>query len=100
CGLGARMSAYLTSAAATAGNSDHNNAMAPVTNAAAMLVPSEVIGPPAGARLVILTPGALNPRVPIAFPRFDAPTGRPWRSQATTEMTQGWRVIAVLPMAA
>src|SRR5947207_5497545 len=94
----ARVTAIFTLAAAAAGYSDHSRAMAPATNGAATLVPPVVSGPPAAARPVIFVPGALRPRLPIALPRFEPPAGRPWRSQATTGMTQGCRVIAEPPM--
>ncbi len=48
-------------AAAVAGNSDHSSAMAPVTKGTATLVPPSVIAWPCEPRLVMLSPGALNP---------------------------------------
>lgn len=45
----------------------------------------------------MFSPGALNPRLPIELPRFDALSGLPWASQAATGITHGWRVMAELP---
>src|SRR5438874_521513 len=80
------------------GNSDHKRAMVPVTNGAATLVPPEVTGLPLAARLVMFSPGARSPCLPIEFPKFDWCSGLPPRSQATTGMTHGWRVIEELPI--
>lgn len=71
--------------------------MAPVTNGVATLVPPNVRGWPAVPRLVMFVPGAENPRRPMELPKFDSLMGLLIRSQATTGMTQGWRVIAELP---
>jgi hypothetical protein len=81
--------AHLIWAADADGNSDHSNAMAPVTNGTATLVPERLTVPPSTARLVIRSPGALKPRAPIELPRFDSCIGRLRRSHATTGMTHG-----------
>ena len=94
-----RVTADLTLVACAAGYTDHKSAMVPATKGAATLVPPEMSDPPTAPRPVILSPGARRPRLPMVLPRFDRPTGRPWRSQAATGMTQGWRVIAELPIA-
>ncbi len=73
--------------------------MAPVTNGAAKLVPPRLVAEPRAARLSIGSPGPPSPRLPMELLRFDSLSGRPRRSQATTGMTQGWRVIAELPTA-
>src|SRR2546429_7508853 len=91
--------ANFTSVAVAVGNCDHKSAMAPVTKGTATLVPPNVMRPPSAPRLVTSSPGAPSPRLPIEPPRFDCWIGRPRRSYATTGMTQGWRVIAELPMA-
>src|SRR5262245_65985094 len=92
-GRSAPTTAARISAADAPGNSDHNSAMAPVTNGAATLVPPRVSGGPCAPRLVIATPGALRPRWPIDRPRFEEPTGRASTPQAATGITQGIRVI-------
>ena len=84
-------------AALAAGNSEHNSAIAPVTKGTATLVPLRVSEWPSVLRLVILSPGALKPRLPIELPRFDSFIGLPARLQATTGITHGWRVMAELP---
>lgn len=76
--------------------------MAPVTNGVATLVLPNVRGWPAVPRLVMFVPGAKNPRRPmelpkLELPKFDSLMGLLIRSQTTTAMTQGWRVIAELP---
>ena len=76
------------------GNCDHSRAIAPVTNAAAALVPPDRAGLPFGPRLVTAAPGALTPCLPIELPRFEDPNGRPSWSHAATGTTQGSRVIA------
>lgn len=65
------MSASFTEAAVAFGNIDSNNAIVPVTNGAAALVPPKVGGWPLIATLVMPSPGALSPRRPIEFPRFE-----------------------------
>jgi hypothetical protein len=65
------VTANLTSAAVAVGNSDHNSAIAPVTNGVAALVPPKVSGLPSAPRLVMASPGALRPRLPIELPKFD-----------------------------
>ena len=62
--------ASLTSAAVAAGDSDHNNPTAPVTKGAATLVPPSATGWPSEPRLMIPSPGARKPRLPIELPRF------------------------------
>ena len=84
-----RVTASLISMAVAAGNSDHKSAIVPVTKGTATLVPLSVTRWPSAARLVMLSPGALKPRLPIELPRFDSFIGRPRRSQATTGMTHG-----------
>ncbi len=81
--------ATLTLVEEAAGNSDHNSAIAPVTNGAAALVPPNFPDPPPGPRLAMFSPGALKPCLPIEEPRLDAAITRPLESQATTGMTQG-----------
>jgi hypothetical protein len=63
--------------ALAAGNCDHNRAIAPVTKGAAALVPENVCGLPFVPRLVMSMPGAIRPRPPIDFPKFDALRGEP-----------------------
>ena len=92
-----RIRASLIWAALMEGNSDHKSAIAPVTNGTATLVPPSVRGSPLVPRLVMPAPGAKSPRLPIELLKFDSFSGLPWRSHATTGMTQGWRVIAELP---
>jgi hypothetical protein len=91
------VTADFTSAVLASGNIDQSNAMTPVTNGAAALVPLEMIGCPLAPRLVMPSPGAMSPRRAIELPTFDAAIGRPLPSQATTGITPGWRVIAELP---
>ena len=59
------------------GNSDHNSAVAPVTKGTATLVPPRVSEGPSAPRLMMRSPGALKPRLPIEPPRFDWLIGRP-----------------------
>jgi hypothetical protein len=73
--------ANFTPAAPAAGNSDQSNAVVPVTNGAAALVPLKVRGFPLVPRLVIFCPGALSPLLPIESPRFDSLAGRPLTSR-------------------
>ena len=63
--------ALFTEAAVAFWKSDSNNAMAPVTNGAAALVPPNVGRLPLTLKLVIPCPGALSPRRPIELPRFE-----------------------------
>lgn len=63
--------ASLTAAAVAFGNTDSNNAMAPVTKGAATLVPLTDGGWPLPAKLVIPSPGALSPRRPMELPKFE-----------------------------
>ena len=95
--MAARVTASLICAALAAGNSDHNSAIAPVTNGTATLVPPSVSGCPSAPKLVTPSPGALKPRLPIELPKFDASVGLPRGSQAPAGMTQGCRVMAELP---
>ena len=81
--------ASLICAAVAAGNSDHNSAIVPVTNGTATLVPPSVSDCPSAPRLVMPSPGARKPRLPMELPRFDSFVGLPVRSQATTGRTQG-----------
>src|SRR5262249_1613719 len=92
-----RVSASLIAAALAFGNSDHRSAAAPVTNGAAMLVPDVETSAPSGSRQVTPSPGAERPQRPIEAPRLDIPSTRPPRSQATTGITQGCLVTALLP---
>jgi hypothetical protein len=80
--LGAKacVAADLMLAAVAAGNSDQISATEPVTKAVATLVPPIVSGSSVALRLVISSPGAPSPRLPIEAPRLDRPIGRPWRS--------------------
>ena len=68
---GARATAIFSSAAVAFGNIDFSNAMAPVTNGAAALVPPNVGDLSLAPRLVMPSPGALSPRRPIEFPKFE-----------------------------
>src|SRR5258708_5576468 len=95
-GVDACKIASLISAALAWGNCDHSNAIAPVTNGAAALVPLAVNQPSGAAKLVILSPGARNPSLPIEAPKLDWLMGRPTSLQAVTGITQGCRVIAEL----
>ena len=70
-GIRAWVAASFISVAVAVGNSDHSNAIAPVTKGAAALVPPKVSVSPSAPRLVILSPGAPNPRRPIELPRFE-----------------------------
>ena len=63
--------ASFTAATVAFGNVDSSNAMAPVTNGAAALVPPNVGALPFTLKLVIPSPGALSPRRPIELPRFE-----------------------------
>jgi hypothetical protein len=63
--------ANLTSAAFAPGTSDHKSATAPVTKGAATLVPPSVSGFPSAPRLVMPSPGALSPRLPMELPKVD-----------------------------
>ena|SRR5215471_4303856 len=71
------------------GNSDQSKAIAPVTKGAAALVPPNAPGLPSVPRLVMFSPGAANPRVPMELPRFDSAVGLPCRSHPITEITHG-----------
>jgi hypothetical protein len=70
-GVEAWVTAYLISVGVAAGNSDHNNAIAPVTNGVAALVPLNVIGLLLTPRLVMSSPDAISPCLPSERPRFD-----------------------------
>ena len=71
-GAYACVAANFTASTVAAGNSDHNSAIVPVTKGAAALVPPDVSDLPASTpRLVMPSPGALKPRLPIEFPRLD-----------------------------
>src|SRR5881227_1489776 len=83
--------------ALASGNIERSSASAPVTKGVAALVPLEVNGCLLAPRLVIPSPGAIRPRRAIELPRLETARGLPARSQATTGMTQGWRVIAEPP---
>src|SRR5215467_6611452 len=96
--ISARVVAVFAWATVASGNIERSSASVPVTNGVAALVPPEVNGFPSGPRLVTASPGAIRPRRAIELPRLDTASGRPARSQATTGMTQGWRVIAEPPM--
>lgn len=65
------VSASFTDAAVALGKVDTNNAIAPVTNGAAALVPPKAGGWPLTPKLVMPSPGALSPRRPMEFPRFE-----------------------------
>src|SRR4051812_19858756 len=88
--------ASLISAALARGNCDHSSAIAPVTSGAVALVPLAVNQPSGAAKLVILSPGARNPSLPIEAPKLDWPTGRPRSLQEVTGITHRCRVIAEL----
>ncbi len=83
------VTANLIRAAVALGNSDQSNAIAPVTNGAAALVPLNVTGFPSGPRLTMFSPGAASPYLPMELPRFDSAVGLPCESHPTTEITQG-----------
>src|ERR1017187_2034865 len=68
-----------TPAADADANSDHSRAIAPVTKAAAALVPPNVSGAPPAPMLRMASPGAPMPRKPIERPRFDRLSGIPRR---------------------
>ena len=70
-GVEAWVTAYWTSAADAAGKADHSNAIAPVTNGVAALVPLNVNGEPWEPRLVMSSPGAISPRLPSEWPPTD-----------------------------
>src|SRR5262245_34294742 len=95
-----RVTARRISAGLASGKADHNKAMVPVTKGVAALVPPNVSGVPLTPRLVISSPGALRPRLPIEALRFDWLIGFPRRSHATTGTTPGSRVMAELPSVA
>ena len=76
-GIWAWATAALIWAALAPGNSDQSNAIVPVTKGAAALVPLNVLGSPFGPRLVMFSPGAPSPRLPIEPPRFDSASGFP-----------------------
>jgi hypothetical protein len=69
--------ANFTGAALDAGKTDQRSATAPETNGAAALVPLSVCDWRSEPRLVILSPGALSPRLPMVLPGFVASIGRP-----------------------
>src|SRR5271155_2580972 len=99
-GACAWITANLISAALAPGNSDQRSAIAPVTKGAAALVPPKVFAFPSIPRLVIFSPGALSPHLPMDFPKFDSLSGLPSRLQATTGITHECRVMAELPTVA
>jgi len=66
------VTASLIWAALAPGNSDQSSAITPVTKGAAALVPPNICGLPFVPRLVMFSPGALSPRLPIEPPRFDS----------------------------
>ena len=68
-------SASLISAAVALGNSDQRSAIAPVTKGVATLVPPNFRGFPSAPRLVIASPGAPTPRLPIELPRLESLVG-------------------------
>ena len=72
-----RVMANFTSAAGAPGNSDQSSAIAPVTKGVATLVPPDVCGLPFVPRLVMFSPGALNPRLPMELPKFESAVGLP-----------------------
>lgn len=76
-GRPACVTANLIWAARASKNSDHSKAMAPVTKAAAALVPAVVYGLPSAPRLVMFSPGAASPHLPMELPRFDSGVGLP-----------------------
>src|SRR5687767_5055862 len=71
CSVAARVMASFICAAVASGNSDHNSAIAPVTKGTAALVPRSVKDRPSGPRLMMPSPGALKPRLPVELARFD-----------------------------
>src|SRR5262249_46680261 len=76
-GAPACVMANLICAALASRNSDHNSALVPVTNGTATLVPQSVSDCPCGLKLVMPSPGALKPRLPIEPPKFETFIGLP-----------------------
>jgi hypothetical protein len=76
-GLLACVAASLIWDAVALGNSDQSKAMAPVTKGAAALVPLKVCSLPSAPRLVMPSPGALNPRRPMDPPKLESLRGLP-----------------------
>ena len=72
-GIPACVTASLICGRLAPGNSDQSRAIAPVTKGAAALVPPNVCGLPFVPEAGNVLPGALSPRLPIEFPRFDSP---------------------------
>src|ERR1700674_5614506 len=93
----ALVTASLMAVAVAAGNSDQSSAMAPVTNGAAALVPPNVSDLPSGPRLVMFSPGASRPRLPIELPRLEWLVGLPCPSHPATGIGQEWRERAEPP---
>ena len=69
--------ASLICAADAKGNSDQRSAIAPVTKGTATLVPPSVSACPSELKLVMASPGAVKPRLPIELPRFESFIGLP-----------------------
>jgi hypothetical protein len=67
-------------------NTDQRSARDPVTKGAAILVPVICMYPPPELVLVILTPGAISPRIPIDGPKFDIRSSTPYSLHAATGM--------------
>ena len=76
-GVPACVTASLMLAALALGNWDHSSAIVPVTKGAAALVPPNFCTLPFGPRLVMFSPGALSPCIPIDRARFDSLSGLP-----------------------
>src|SRR3954451_9070985 len=76
------------------GTADRSRARAPVTMAAAALVPEPIAYPPPGARLVTASPGAATPREPMLAPRLARRSGRLSLPSAVTGRTHGCCVMA------
>ena len=57
--------------APAAGNIDDSSPSAPETNGAAKLVPARATGGPWVARLMMASPGAPRPHLPVDRPKFD-----------------------------
>ena len=70
-------------------NMDQSNAMVPLTNGVAKLVPLNCLNPPPAATLVIFVPGAINPFFAIDGLIFDEGSGFPSLSHETTGITHG-----------
>lgn len=76
-GIPAWVTATFICAGLASRNSDQSSATVPVTKGADVLVPPDVCGFPFVPRLVMFSPGALSPHLPIELPKFDSRSNLP-----------------------